>query len=214
MHNWIEGILQHHACCKWGIGIVPSLKADQDSAGDVPDELQAHTGQQMQGQGEDHDDDVNMLDAELLDLHAESQEFGDIPLYPKRARSMTASMHSDSTSEQDISEDANSDDDDIFQMTESDSDSDSHSDNNSDKEEWRATCTFNATELSQIHACLSNAVIPSWVERPPKNLGEKSHGKLKADQWLILFSVFLPLVLPEIWLCLAILYQRRGRRSL
>jgi hypothetical protein len=196
MHNWIEGILQHHARCKWGIGIVPSLKANQDGNDDDPVE---HIHPQI---ADDHDDDVDMLDAELLDLHAESQEFEDIPLHPKRARSMTASMHSDSASEQDISEDANSDDDDdVFQMAESDSESDgSQSDNNLDKQEWRATCTFNAAELSQIHACLSNAVIPSWVERPPKNLGEKSHGKLKADQWLTLFSVFLPLVLPEIWL--------------
>ncbi len=32
------------------------------------------------------------------------------------------------------------------------------------------------------------------------NLGEKRYGKLKADQWLQLFNVFLPLILPEIWL--------------
>jgi hypothetical protein len=197
MHNWIEGILQHHARCKWGIGIVPSLKANQD--GDDNDDPVEHNRPHL---AEDHDDDVDMLDDELLDLHAESQAFEDIPLHPKRARSMTASMHSDSASEQDISEDANSDDDDdVFQISKSDSESDdSHSDNDSDKQEWRATCTFNAAELSQIHACLSNTVIPSWIERPPKNLGEKSHGKLKADQWLTLFSVFLPLVLPEIWL--------------
>ena len=199
MHNWIEGILQHHAHCKWGIGIVPSLKANQDSAEDDPNEF--HVIQQMEGQEEDHSD-INMLDAELLDLHKESQEFGDFPLHPKRARSTTASMHSDSASELDTSEDTNSDgDDDIFQGSGSDSGSDnSHSGDSSDKREWQATCTFNAAELSQIHACLSDAVIPSWIERPPTNLGEKSHGKLKADQWLTLFSVFLPLVLPEVWL--------------
>ena len=37
MHNWIEGILQHHARCKWGIGIVSSLKANQDGAEDPED---------------------------------------------------------------------------------------------------------------------------------------------------------------------------------
>ncbi len=42
-------------------------------------------------------------------------------------------------------------------------------------------------------------MIPTWVERPPTNLGEKSHGKLKADHWLLLFTVFLPLVIPELW---------------
>jgi hypothetical protein len=31
MHNWIEGILQHHARVKWGIGITPSrFKKDHD----------------------------------------------------------------------------------------------------------------------------------------------------------------------------------------
>jgi hypothetical protein len=37
------------------------------------------------------------------------------------------------------------------------------------------------------------------LERPPTNLGEKTHGKLKADTWRILFTVFLPLILPELW---------------
>jgi hypothetical protein len=37
------------------------------------------------------------------------------------------------------------------------------------------------------------------LERPPTNLGEKVHGKLKADTWRILFTVFFPLILPELW---------------
>ena len=41
--------------------------------------------------------------------------------------------------------------------------------------------------------------MPSWLERPPTNLGEKTHGKLKADTWRVLFTVFLPLILPELW---------------
>jgi hypothetical protein len=61
-------------------------------------------------------------------------------------------------------------------------------------------CIFDTAEMSKIHACLSDVVIPSWIERPPTNLGQKSHGKLKADHWLRLFTIFLPLVLPEIWL--------------
>jgi hypothetical protein len=65
---------------------------------------------------------------------------------------------------------------------------------------WKALCIFDAEALSKIHACISHATIPSWVERPPTNLGGKSHGKLKADHWLTLFTIFLPLVLPEIWL--------------
>jgi hypothetical protein len=62
------------------------------------------------------------------------------------------------------------------------------------------TSIFTSAELSRIHSCLSDTVIPSWLERPPTNLGNKSHGGLKADQWLKLFIVFLPLILPEMWL--------------
>jgi hypothetical protein len=67
-------------------------------------------------------------------------------------------------------------------------------------EAWNAVCIFDSTSLAMIRQCLSDAVIPSWLERPPVNLGEKRHGKLKAGQWLQLFSVFLLLILPEIWL--------------
>ena len=30
MHNWNEGILQHHARVKWGIGVIPSHLKDHD----------------------------------------------------------------------------------------------------------------------------------------------------------------------------------------
>ncbi|KAF9012297.1 hypothetical protein BDZ89DRAFT_1094884 [Hymenopellis radicata] len=39
----------------------------------------------------------------------------------------------------------------------------------------------------------------AWVSRLPKNLGEMKHGKLKAHKYLMLFTVFLPLVMPELW---------------
>ena len=53
--------------------------------------------------------------------------------------------------------------------------------------------------MSRIRSGLAAVTVPSWLERPPTNLGEKSHGKLKADTWRILFTVFLPLILPELW---------------
>jgi hypothetical protein len=68
------------------------------------------------------------------------------------------------------------------------------------EEEWGAGCIFDKTQLAAICRCLTDTVILSWLEQPPQNLGEKAHGKLKADQWLMLISVFLPLILPEIWL--------------
>ena len=53
--------------------------------------------------------------------------------------------------------------------------------------------------MSRIRSGLAAVTVPSWLERPPTNLGEKTHGKLKADTWRILFTVFFPLILPELW---------------
>jgi hypothetical protein len=41
----------------------------------------------------------------------------------------------------------------------------------------------NVKELKWIHIFLSQTTRPSWHTPPPKNLGEKSHRKMKADQW-------------------------------
>ena len=53
--------------------------------------------------------------------------------------------------------------------------------------------------MSRIRSGLAAVTIPSWLEQPPTNLSEKQHGKLKADTWRILFTVFLPLILLELW---------------
>ncbi|KAK7017793.1 hypothetical protein R3P38DRAFT_3560386 [Favolaschia claudopus] len=52
--------------------------------------------------------------------------------------------------------------------------------------------------MAIIHAGLAAVQIPAWIDRPPVNLGEKAHGKLKADNWLVLITVFFPLIVPEL----------------
>ncbi|EJD41112.1 hypothetical protein AURDEDRAFT_47799, partial [Auricularia subglabra TFB-10046 SS5] len=54
-------------------------------------------------------------------------------------------------------------------------------------------------QLVDIRKCIADLVLPTWVERPPVNLGEKSHGTLKAAVWLTLFVVVFPLKLLEFW---------------
>jgi hypothetical protein len=56
---------------------------------------------------------------------------------------------------------------------------------------------LSADALNKIRACIKEVSLPTWVARLPENLGEKKHGKLKAEQYLTLFSVILPLVIPE-----------------
>ena len=46
---------------------------------------------------------------------------------------------------------------------------------------------------------ITNVAIPFWVNCLPANLGEKSHGKPKANHWLILFTVIFSLIISEIW---------------
>ncbi|KAJ7847154.1 hypothetical protein B0H14DRAFT_2311185, partial [Mycena olivaceomarginata] len=48
-----------------------------------------------------------------------------------------------------------------------------------------------------IRTCIKEVSLPTWVTRLPENLGEKRHGKLKAEQYLTLFTTILPLVIPE-----------------
>ncbi|THV00962.1 hypothetical protein K435DRAFT_656238, partial [Dendrothele bispora CBS 962.96] len=53
--------------------------------------------------------------------------------------------------------------------------------------------------LESIRKCIQDVALPTHAHRPPGNLGEPSHGKLKAKEYLDLFTIFLPLILPEIW---------------
>jgi len=58
---------------------------------------------------------------------------------------------------------------------------------------------FMPAELAMIRACILDVQLPTWVQWPPTNLGEASHGSLKAHELLILFSVIFPLVIPTLW---------------
>ena len=41
--------------------------------------------------------------------------------------------------------------------------------------------------------------LPSWLTSVPTNLGLPNHGKLKADQWRVLGSTFIPVSLVCLW---------------
>jgi hypothetical protein len=54
-------------------------------------------------------------------------------------------------------------------------------------------------EVNSLRADIKNMTAPSWLTGLPPNLGEPSHGKLKADQWHILGTVYLPVALVRLW---------------
>jgi len=131
-----------------------------------------------------------MLDEEILELQKESQIHNDVPLNP----AWRSDTHENTFNESTILVSDGETDDSDFHIVASDLES-----NDEESNLLLITCIFNTFALSQIHHCIANTVIPTWIDRPPSNLGEKFHGKLKADQWLILFTIFLPLILPELW---------------
>lgn len=57
---------------------------------------------------------------------------------------------------------------------------------------------FSESELMNIQQFLKHVVLPSGVEPIPKNLGDVSHGKLKAIQWKSLFLYVIPLIILEL----------------
>jgi hypothetical protein len=59
---------------------------------------------------------------------------------------------------------------------------------------------INLKELKRIHGFLSQTTRPSWHTPPPSNLGEASHGKLKADQWRSCMEFDVPAAMAEIWI--------------
>jgi hypothetical protein len=64
---------------------------------------------------------------------------------------------------------------------------------------YEAVFELTADQLARVRACIQEVLLPTWVERPPGDLGEARHGKLKAHELLVLFTDILPLILPELW---------------
>ncbi len=54
-------------------------------------------------------------------------------------------------------------------------------------------------EVQAIRDDISSIIRPSWLTSVPAQLGSAQHGKLKADQWRVLGTTFLPLTLIRLW---------------
>ncbi|KIK52582.1 hypothetical protein GYMLUDRAFT_179976, partial [Collybiopsis luxurians FD-317 M1] len=53
--------------------------------------------------------------------------------------------------------------------------------------------------LSRVHRCIREVLVPSWVAKPPFDTGLKSGGTLKANDWRLLITLYLPLALLSLW---------------
>jgi hypothetical protein len=50
-----------------------------------------------------------------------------------------------------------------------------------------------------VQQSIRDVVVPSWFTKLRPQFGEKSNGKLKADEWRSLFTVYLPITMMCIW---------------
>ncbi|OSC99340.1 hypothetical protein PYCCODRAFT_1479872 [Trametes coccinea BRFM310] len=58
---------------------------------------------------------------------------------------------------------------------------------------------FDATILHELRQDIVSTLLPSWMEKAPRNFGTAAHGKLKADQWRTLGTVNLAITLVRLW---------------
>ncbi|KAJ7664830.1 hypothetical protein B0H14DRAFT_3696750 [Mycena olivaceomarginata] len=131
------------------------------------------------GSDTDTDSDVEMLDfdantvaAELDDLHQESFFENDVPKSLSRRPSFYYIQEADDgevgEEEKDEDEEKEEDEDEIY------------------GHEKPSQRIFDDEAMALIHAGLAGVVIPSWIDRPPVNLGDKTHGKAEGRQLLLL----------------------------
>ncbi|KAJ4492192.1 hypothetical protein C8J55DRAFT_556633 [Lentinula edodes] len=53
--------------------------------------------------------------------------------------------------------------------------------------------------LQTVQKAIREISVPSWIVRPPSDMGLQQAGTLKADHWRVLFNIHLPLALISMW---------------
>lgn len=192
MHNWLEGILQHHLRALWGIGRdetekkkVEEIEKDEDlTEGDVSDSA----------------DELDGLSQEAMNNDAEAAAIMSQSTPPPISPSPSTSSISSTTISSGSSSTATPTQATVNPYNfDSDSDDDMDDDDDLDYVPLETKYNFTDAELQAIRNCIRDVSLPTWVNRPPINLGEPVHGKLKAQEYLILFTCIFPLIIPEFW---------------
>ncbi|KIJ90700.1 hypothetical protein K443DRAFT_15008 [Laccaria amethystina LaAM-08-1] len=178
MHNWQKGVLKHQLRTLWAIG---------------PEEGSQNNGQAIDEKEQWTATDVSESASELNELHQEAAEAEAAPLHQNPSFS---SQHSDRSSTLSGTPTQDEPHPYAFDMQDEDEEVTGDPDYISDTQEH---FTFTDAQLQAIRNCISNVTLPTWAQQPPTNLGEPSHGKLKAHEYLTLFSCIFPLIIPEFW---------------
>jgi hypothetical protein len=203
MHNWLQGVLEHQLRVLWGIG--RDARRTKDLAQFDADDEDLWTDSEISDSGGQEDAEDVRRDEENFDpeqwaewreqylRNTGSEEDNDDDSTPRATPAPGSDDPMDgSTSAATPVPESNPPDED---------DHDHDGDNNDDEFTdiaVRGSWKFSKDSLEKIRRCIREVSLPTHVARLPGNLGEAKHGKLKAAQFLTLFSAILPLVIPEI----------------
>ncbi|KAJ6550329.1 hypothetical protein B0H19DRAFT_1265160 [Mycena capillaripes] len=201
MHNWLEGVLEHQLRVLWGIGrdarrtkALEELDADDEDLWTDEDVSEAggeEDAQEVRDDEENFDPNEfakwreNYIRATQSDEENSENEDDSTPRGTP-APEFDDPMNGSTSQSTSVPESLVPDETDV----------------DSDEEEFEDVAVhgswkFTSDQLEKIRQCIMEVSLPTWVTRPPGNLGDMKYGKLKAEEFLTLFSAILPLVLPE-----------------
>ena len=183
LYNWEEGILQNHLRVLWGIGRDDNTEQKlkdidfEEHWTDTDVSESASELEELRQEAAEHSAEMAHAMAQMLPPDPSSPSPVDHPSSPSTP---TQGMFLPDSDTQDLDL---LDPDFIPQHIPSDD----------------PPFSFSDDQLHAIQECISNITLPTWVQRPPGNLGEPSHGKLRAHEYLTLFICIFPLIIPEFW---------------
>ncbi|KAK4698216.1 hypothetical protein P7C70_g8067, partial [Phenoliferia sp. Uapishka_3] len=198
VHNNIIGLLANHGRRKLGLDILAIEKYET---------AVRRRAAQKRRWAEEDEEDVGMEDAEVL--RDEARLAGMTPFAATGPASTTKQLRhlhtqtplpvsfSDSFENTYDSDQEMSDGDyKTANVTRSDL---SSSESDSEDEGELGGPALNKHDVKYVRKVIEEVTLPTWVTRVPQNIGEPSHGRLKADEWFILFSVHLSVALVDLW---------------
>ncbi|KAJ3735420.1 hypothetical protein DFJ43DRAFT_1151099 [Lentinula guzmanii] len=186
MHNRLEGDLQHHLRVFWGIGRPDKrTKTGAEEMAEMQESKKEDEGEYSETDSEEAGSELEDLDLEASQAASASTSIENQEDREKTPTGINAPIGSLASLVIQVQDwnliDMNMEDDLDYIPKSSE------------------VFDFTKEQMQQIRSGLCNIGLPTSVARPPVNLGEKEHGKLKAQEELTLFSGMFPLILPEIW---------------
>ncbi|RDX44271.1 hypothetical protein OH76DRAFT_1359820 [Lentinus brumalis] len=191
MHNLFLGVLRHHCMEVWGIAGVGETDGTGNAKPHTPSEQQVQIERVLLGLKQDSPAALDRMRRDYLLAYAELNDLVERrskatkkvlidtllkwPMKDHDAEIRKPLPLQETTARFHLPEEQ-LDEDDVFRFH-----------------------LFSSDVLKAVRHDISATTVPTWIEKPPANFGEASHGKLKADQWRTLCTIYMPLTLIRLW---------------